>query len=127
LKLIETLMLATEHFPIFLILLFRPDLDKPVWQLKLTADMYFAHRYLELKLSPLDTKASRQMINNLLEVANFPDDLREMVGEKAQGNPLYVEELIRSLIESEFLVRNGKSWQLQAGRQSWKCRKPLRK
>ena len=113
LKLIETLMLATEHFPIFLILLFRPDFDKPVWQLKLTADLHFKHRYLELTLSPLDSNASRQLINNLLEATNFSDDLQEMIGEKAQGNPLYVEELIRSLIESGFMVRAGNTWLMQ--------------
>jgi class 3 adenylate cyclase/tetratricopeptide (TPR) repeat protein len=113
LKLIEALLLDTEHFPLLLILLFRPDRGKPVWQLKLTAETHFAHRYLELTLSPLDEDASRKMIENLLEVANFPGDLRDMIGEKAQGNPLYVEELIRSLIEREILVRDGDSWEMR--------------
>lgn len=113
LKLIETLMLVTEHFPVFLILLFRPDLDKPVWQLKLTADMHFAHRYIELKLSPLNVDASKQMIGHLLATTNFPSELQETITEKAQGNPLYVEELIRSLIESELLVQHGTDWQLR--------------
>jgi len=110
LKLIESLMLDTEHYPVLLLLLFRSDLDKPVWQLKLIAETHFAHRYLELKLSPLDNNASIEMIKNLLQGINFPDELRETIIEKAQGNPLYVEELIRSLIEEGVLARDGDSW-----------------
>ena len=113
LKLIESLMLETEHFPIFLILLFRPDFDKPVWQLKLTADTHYAHRYTELKLLPLDADASTEMIGNLLQATNLPGELRHTISEKAGGNPLYVEELIRSLIEGEVLVRAGDSWRIQ--------------
>jgi len=110
LKLIESLLLDTEHYPVLILLLFRSDLDKPVWQLKLIAETHFAHRYLELRHSPLENKASIEMIKNLLQGINFPDELRETIIEKAQGNPLYVEELIRSLIEEEVLVRDGDSW-----------------
>jgi len=110
LKLIESLLLDTEHHPVFILMLFRSELDKPVWQLKLIAETHFSHRYLELKLSPLDNSASIEMIKNLLQGIDFPDEVREMINEKAQGNPLYVEELIRSLIEEEVLVRDGDSW-----------------
>jgi tetratricopeptide (TPR) repeat protein len=110
LKLIESLLLDTEHFPVMLMLLFRSDLDKPVWQLKLIAETHFAHRYLELKLTPLDNSTSVEMIKNLLQGINFPDELGETINERAQGNPLYVEELIHSLIEDEVLVRDGDSW-----------------
>jgi class 3 adenylate cyclase/tetratricopeptide (TPR) repeat protein len=113
LALIESLLLDTEHYPLLLIMLFRPDRDKPVWQLKLTAETHFAHRYLELLLAPLDEKASAEMIENLLEATNFPGRLRDMIGERAQGNPLYVEELIRSLIEGGFLRQEGDSWQIR--------------
>jgi class 3 adenylate cyclase/tetratricopeptide (TPR) repeat protein len=112
LKLIESLLLDTEHYPVLILLLFRSDLDKPVWQLKLIAETHFSHRYLELKLTPLDNNASIEMIKNLLQGVNFPAELRETIDEKAQGNPLYVEELIRSLIEDEMLVRDGDSWEL---------------
>jgi len=112
LKLIESLLLDTEHYPVLILLLFRSDLDKPVWQLKLIAETHFSHRYLELKLTPLDNNASIEMIKNLLQGINFPDELRETIIEKAQGNPLYVEELVRSLIEDEMLVRDGDSWEL---------------
>ncbi len=110
LKVIESLLQDTERYPLLLILLFRPDRDKPVWQLKITAETYFAHRYLELPLRPLDVDATAQMIENLLTAADFPDNLRAMIAEKAEGNPLYVEELIRSLIDSEVLIKEGDSW-----------------
>jgi len=113
LKLIESLLLDTEHFPVLLLLLFRSDLDNPVWQLKLIAETHFAHRYLELRLSPLDNEASTEMIKNLLQGINFPNDLQETIDLKAQGNPLYVEELILSLIEGQVLVREGDSWEMR--------------
>jgi class 3 adenylate cyclase/tetratricopeptide (TPR) repeat protein len=112
LSLISSLLLASESNPILIVLRFRPERDKPCWELKLKAETDFPHRYQELVLSPLTDAQSAEMIENLLEVANFPGSLRELIRSKSEGNPFYVEELIRELIEQEVLVRQNGSWEM---------------
>jgi class 3 adenylate cyclase/tetratricopeptide (TPR) repeat protein len=108
---IRSLMMATERAPILLIFLFRPDRDKPCWELKLRAETEFAHRYAHLGLVPLDDSSSRELVENLLTLADIPDSIRELIQRRSEGNPFYVEELIRELIESGVLVKHDEKWQ----------------
>ena len=111
LGLIRSLLMATERAPILLIFLFRPDRDKPCWELKLYAETEFAHRCTHLALVPLDDSASKELVGNLLELADIPAAIRELVQERSEGNPYYVEELIRELIERKVLVNRDGRWQ----------------
>jgi predicted ATPase len=49
---------------------------------------------------------------NLLKADSLSTELRELVLEKAEGVPLFVEELTRSLVEQGALARQGVSWRL---------------
>lgn len=111
LGLIRSLMMTTERAPILLILLFRPDRDKPCWELKIRAETDFAHRYAHLALIPLDDPSSKELVGNLLTLADIPQAIREMIQERSEGNPFYVEELIRELIERGVLVQRVGRWQ----------------
>lgn len=112
LGLVSSLLLSSESHPILIVLIFRAERDNPCWKLKIRAETDFPHRYQELMLSPLTETYSAQMIENLLEVANFPDSLRDLIRGKSEGNPFFVEELIRELIEREVLVRQNGSWKM---------------
>jgi class 3 adenylate cyclase/tetratricopeptide (TPR) repeat protein len=48
---------------------------------------------------------SARMAAAILDAGALPDDLRRLIGEKAEGNPFYVEELVKSLEESGELRR----------------------
>lgn len=108
---IRSLMMVTERAPILLIFLFRPDRDKPSWELKLMAETEFAHRYAHLGLVPLDDASSRKLVENLLELADIPVEIKELIQERSEGNPFYLEELIRELIERGVLVQQDGRWQ----------------
>ncbi|MEE9217086.1 MAG: adenylate/guanylate cyclase domain-containing protein, partial [Anaerolineales bacterium] len=111
LGLIGSLMMATERAPILLIFLLRPDRDKPSWELKIRAETEFAHRYLHLALVPLDESSSRQLVGNLLAITDIPEPVGDLIQSRSEGNPFYVEELLRELIERGVLVQRGETWE----------------
>ncbi len=110
--LIRSLFLSTERAPLLIVLVFRPDREQKAWELKTTAERDFGHRYLELALQPLDGAAVGELVDKLLAEHNLPADLRARIGEKSEGNPFFLEELVRSLIEAGTLARQGDSWVL---------------
>ncbi|KAA3664975.1 MAG: hypothetical protein DWQ04_02970, partial [Chloroflexi bacterium] len=63
-----------------------------------------------IELTSLDNVQAESLIEKLLG-QQLPSDLRELITKQAQGNPFYVEEVIRSLIEEHTLEKNG-TWRV---------------
>jgi predicted ATPase/class 3 adenylate cyclase len=61
-------------------------------------------------LEPLTPDETRLLVAKLLDVDALPEDVRSSVIERAEGNPLYVEEFIRLLIETGRVVRRDGRW-----------------
>ena len=61
------------------------------------------------QLSPLDTQL---MMKSLLKAEYIPQSLYDFILSKLEGNPFFVEEVIKSLIESKTLVRDNGYWKL---------------
>jgi class 3 adenylate cyclase/tetratricopeptide (TPR) repeat protein len=69
--------------------------------------------YQRLNLRALSKRDSRQLINDVLQkVDHVPSELLELVVENAEGNPFYVEELIKMLIEDEVIVTGDERWRV---------------
>ncbi|MCA9930655.1 MAG: tetratricopeptide repeat protein [Anaerolineales bacterium] len=60
-----------------------------------------------IHITALDTNQSESLIEKLLD-QKLPEDIRQLITQQAQGNPFYVEEVLRSLIEEGALRKNGK-------------------
>jgi serine/threonine protein kinase/tetratricopeptide (TPR) repeat protein len=74
-------------------------------------------RHTRLSLQPLSKKESRQLVEEILKRARgVPPDLREMVVGGAEGNPFYVEELIKMLIDQRVIVTGADVWSVDASR-----------
>ena len=58
-------------------------------------------RHAELRLHPLEEAETRRLVLSLLGTEEFPSTALGSILEKAQGNPLFVEEVLRSLLASE--------------------------
>jgi predicted ATPase len=78
---------------------FRPERQSPGWQIKLKAEAEYADRYTEIVLSPLDPQRTDVLVSALLNIADLPRDLRRLIIQKTEGNPYFIEEVVRSLIE----------------------------
>src|SRR5207249_597374 len=53
---------------------------------------------------------ARTLVANLLHVEDLPESVRALILEKAEGNPFFVEEVIRSLLDAQVVVRAGDHW-----------------
>jgi class 3 adenylate cyclase len=74
-----------------------------------------AHTRLELR--PLSRRAARALVDEILQkVVHVPDDLRTLVVEGAEGNPFYVEELIKMLIEDGVILCGEERWRVEFDR-----------
>lgn len=65
-----------------------------------------------LSLAPLDRIQSRSLIVSLLQWHTPPDDLLDKIRTHADGNPFFMEEIIRMLVADNLLEANGESWRL---------------
>jgi class 3 adenylate cyclase len=62
-----------------------------------------------LNLVPLDAGKAAELVAALLE-AEVPDGARDTIVKRAEGNPFFVEEIIRMLVERGALVRQNGGW-----------------
>jgi class 3 adenylate cyclase len=66
----------------------------------------------ELTLGELDRDDARALLSALLDVDGVSGSLAEQILDQAHGNPFYVEELIRSLIQRGAITRYDGGWQM---------------
>ncbi len=66
-----------------------------------------------ITLKELSKEASLELVSNLLNLKEIPEDLKNIIVNKSQGNPFYIEELIKSLIEQGYIVEEKGTWQFK--------------
>jgi tetratricopeptide (TPR) repeat protein len=50
------------------------------------------------------------LLGNLLYIEDLPESVRNLILNKAEGNPFFVEEVIRALIDSGYIVQENSHW-----------------
>ncbi len=96
--------------PILLCLITRDERDTPGWRLINTAREMMGSSLTEIMLRPLNETDSRKMVSNLLKIESLPERVRKIILKKAEGNPFFVEEVIRMLIDRQAIVRENDGW-----------------
>jgi class 3 adenylate cyclase/tetratricopeptide (TPR) repeat protein len=109
---IDELLPLAENHPVLYVLVARPDPQAPSWTLRRKIETSYPHSHTSISLGPLSGPASASLAMNLLKADSLPTELRELVLGKAEGVPLFVEELTRSLVEQGALTQRGVSWRL---------------
>jgi len=108
--LLTKLLPLISEAPILLCLVTRPDRDSHGWKLVAAAREKLGAGLTEINLNPLSEADSRQLVSNLLEIESLPDNIRGLILKKAEGNPFFVEEVIRMLIDRGAIYKQGNSW-----------------
>jgi class 3 adenylate cyclase/tetratricopeptide (TPR) repeat protein len=105
LDLIEYLVAWSRGVPALVLCLARPELmdRRPTWG----GGRVESSR---IQLEPLGEADSRQLLGALLAVDDLPEALRARILERAEGNPLFVEEVVRMLIDAGAVVRRDDRW-----------------
>ncbi|NUM47091.1 MAG: hypothetical protein HUU38_20515, partial [Anaerolineales bacterium] len=100
--------------PLMIVCATRPDRETPAWAAKELAARTYPHRFHEIPLRPLTAADTNALVNQLLTISDLPEKLRTRILEKTDGNPFFIEEVVRTLIENGMVVRetneSGTQW-----------------
>jgi len=104
------LLSIVDELPVLVVIAARPDRAAPGWELVTVAQAMFGDVLVEIRLAPLTPDESRALVGNLLAIESLPERVREYILGKAEGNPFFVEEVIRMLIDRGAIVRQDDRW-----------------
>jgi class 3 adenylate cyclase/tetratricopeptide (TPR) repeat protein len=93
------LMSVAPTAPVLLLLTHRPDHESPPGQ-------------AVVPLGRLDAEASVVLTRGVLGAEALPADVQELVTAKAEGNPFYIEEVAKALVEAGVLERVDDTYRL---------------
>jgi predicted ATPase len=113
----EHLMSLVVNTPLLLVAVMRPEIEHGCWRIREVAAQRYAAHHTYLWLEPLSAADSESLIGHLLHVEHLPAGLREKIQEHAEGNPFYVEEIIRSLMDTGVIAYDESTALWQATRQ----------
>jgi len=102
---LEHLLPLTNRTPLMVLLLYRPERQKNCWQIREKIMRELAPYATEIALQPLPPADSQELLINLAQVAQWPETVQTYLLEHTEGNPLYMEELVRTLIETHVLTQ----------------------
>jgi class 3 adenylate cyclase/tetratricopeptide (TPR) repeat protein len=107
LDLIEHVADWSRHAPMLLLSIARPELleARPAWG-------GGKRNASSILLEPLDEQESEELIANLLDGAELPEAVRFRIADAAEGNPLFVEQLVAMLIDEGMLARSDGQWKV---------------
>ncbi|MBA3739574.1 MAG: AAA family ATPase [Chloroflexi bacterium] len=66
-------------------------------------------------LDPLEPEDTARLVGLLLAVADLPPDLHARIVDRTGGNPFFVEEILRHLIDGGRITRAGDGWRAEPG------------
>ncbi len=73
-----------------------------------------SENFSTLSLRPLSGAHSKELLESLLTVADLPTEVGSEILAKAEGNPFFLEEIIRRLIDEGALVSQDGTWRSTA-------------
>jgi predicted ATPase/class 3 adenylate cyclase len=68
------------------------------------------HNFTTIVLEALTIEESRNLITGLLETQELPDVLYHTIQNRAEGNPFFIEEIVRMLIDQGMLINEHGCW-----------------
>ncbi|HEX2645960.1 MAG TPA: AAA family ATPase, partial [Candidatus Dormibacteraeota bacterium] len=77
-----------------------------------------SENFSTISLRPLSPRQSDELLRGILDVADLPARLGEEILARAEGNPFFLEEIVRRLIEEGALRREGDRWTAAHGTRS---------
>jgi class 3 adenylate cyclase/tetratricopeptide (TPR) repeat protein len=109
LELVEHLVSAIEDAPLLLVCTARHDLVErlPSWST--------GPRKTEIVLALLSEEETGAITEHLLGRTGLDDRVRTRVVEAAEGNPLFVEQLISMLVDEGLIRFDGRGWRAEPG------------
>ena len=109
-ELLTRLLPLVHELPLLIVISGRPDRGQAGWLLVEAARAALGDGLTEATLEPLGLADSRSLVSNLLEVDSLPERLRDFILSSAEGNPFFVEEVIRMLMDRGWIEQRDGRW-----------------
>jgi class 3 adenylate cyclase len=107
--LLEELFELADQAAVLVLMTLRVDPSSEGWPLRVRALADYPHRTTELPLAPLDETAARLLLADLPRSQELGESELDLIVAGAEGNPLYLEELVSAFADSAGL-RKGHTW-----------------
>ncbi|MBN1641045.1 MAG: AAA family ATPase [Anaerolineae bacterium] len=104
LGLLASVLPLVDRVALLLICVFRPETAHGSWQVKEVAARTYGHCHVDLTLDALSIAESETLVGNLLRIEALPGELRQRILDHAEGNPFFVEEILRALMDGGALA-----------------------
>jgi class 3 adenylate cyclase/tetratricopeptide (TPR) repeat protein len=111
-ELMKSLFRLAETQRIVFINLFRPGYQETGDFLAESLKDPQVNYYFEMVLDPLPEKMSEALIGNMLNLRDLPQTLVNRIVERTGGNPFFIEEVVRSLIDEQVILIKGGTFHL---------------
>lgn len=106
LEFVKFVMRSSPNLPFMVVCLARPSLFErhTDWGQDSTC-----HSFIQLR--PLVKRDTRRLVQEILRhVPDIPTSLEDMIVQTTEGNPYYVEEVIKMLIEDAVILKGAQKW-----------------
>jgi len=104
--LLKTLSALTDEVPLIFCVITRPYADAPF------DTTTGAERSLVVNVNPLTQAQSRELLAHAVDLEGLAESVIDTILTRAEGNPFYIEEFVRMLIEKGLLRLEGAQWRV---------------
>lgn len=108
---LNALLPLTREAPLLLCIVARPRAEIPLSWPSAAATGPMA---TEITLNPLSAEDSRALLANLVNLREMPEAVVQLLLTRAEGNPFYIEEFVRTLIERELVHTTDGQWEVSS-------------
>ena len=118
LRLLEELAGSILDGPVLLLLAARPEIERSSLRLRNHLANAPGVNFHQLALTPLPESESAQLVRNLLAGGDLPDPVARRIAERTDGNPFFIEEVVRWLADQGVLTVSGGRAEVQGSLES---------
>jgi class 3 adenylate cyclase/tetratricopeptide (TPR) repeat protein len=104
LELLMFLAPVVEQVPLILCGISRPLSGQAAPRLKNLGATRLANRFLLIELNPLSAEETGALLTDLLAIPTFSAAWRQTILDRVEGNPFFLEEFIRMLIDEGYIT-----------------------
>jgi len=111
-ELMESLFPLVETQRIIFVNAFRPGHKETGDRVFESVKERLSAHYVEIVLQPLDERISETLINNMLKIKGLQQTVTNQIVERSGGNPFFIEEVVRSIIDEGAVVANNGAFEV---------------
>jgi tetratricopeptide (TPR) repeat protein len=110
LELIAQVATLASVEPLLMVCVLRPDRGAASWSLVDRLQASLGSTFARIDLEPLGAADAGALLGNLLPIEDLPESIKARIIDRSDGNPFYLEEVLRSLIDGGQVVREDGRW-----------------